>query len=101
MVDRSKKTHEIIETKNKEIKELQERIQLLLSSSPKTSDHLKFYDQNIKRAEEEVKKYQDITGNYVIPELIKKDKVDKIIEQFSKRMEKIEDEVKNKVMVMN
>jgi len=93
----AKKTHDVIENKENEIQKLHEKLKEFQCSSQDTSYDLKYYDQELKRAEMRMKRCQENIENFKVPELIKKEYIEKITDLFNKKMDSIESIVKKKV----
>jgi len=97
MADRSKKIHNIIHNKENEIKELHEKLKRFLCSSQNILYDLRSYDQELKKAEMDTRRCRERIENFEVPELIKKEYIEKTIGRFSKKMDNIENKVKLKV----
>ncbi|OUM66651.1 hypothetical protein PIROE2DRAFT_59241 [Piromyces sp. E2] len=94
MFSKSKELRDKITVKEKENKELQNKVEKLLHAAPKTLESLKSYEQDIKRTEEDIRKNQQLTEYFEVPELFKEKQVNRMINRFSHELNSIKCEIR-------
>jgi len=86
-------TNKIINEKNEEIKELRERLENLLNTSPNVKENIKAYDSQRKEAEENTRKINEEAKIVIIPEMVTKEQINGMLNNILEELNDIKEEI--------